>query len=92
MSALDHIKAYLRAHFAGHDTEALMQHFETAIEAKVEEAIEGVHKDIQALRDELTGGRSATTGLSPEKAAAIEELPPIARPDAIVEAQTENAQ
>lgn len=53
MSALQHIKDYLAEHFAGHKIEDLMQHFEAAIEAKVEEAVAGVRQQIADLRDEL---------------------------------------
>lgn len=53
MSALSHIQDYLKARFAGHDIETLMQHFETAIEAKVEEAVAGLRHEIEALREEL---------------------------------------
>lgn len=53
MSALSHIADYLKAHFAGHDTEALMQHFETAIEAKVEEGLAELKQEIAELRKEI---------------------------------------
>lgn len=65
MGALQHIKNYLHAHFAGHDVEGLMQHFETSIEAKVEEAVAEVKADFEALRDELTGGRPAPAPSEP---------------------------
>lgn len=57
MSALDHIRAYLKAHFANHDIETLMTHLETAIEAKVETAVAEVRQEIASLRDDLTAGR-----------------------------------
>ncbi|PDT71729.1 hypothetical protein CO683_00795 [Bradyrhizobium ottawaense] len=57
MSALKHIADYLKEHFAGHDTATLMQHFETAIEAKVEEGLAELKQEIASLRDDLMGGR-----------------------------------
>lgn len=64
MFALEHIKAYLQQHFANHDIETLMTHLEAAIEAKVEEAVADVRAEIQALRDELTGGRPSPSAVT----------------------------
>lgn len=97
MSALQHIKDYLAIHCAGHDIETLMTHFETAIEAKVEEAIEGVRAEIAALHDELTGKPTPTLAdvfvasakpPEPEAEETAEAAPqePAAQPEATTEA------
>lgn len=62
MSALQHIRDYLAIHMAGYDIETLMTHFETAVEAKVEEAVAEVRQEMADLRADLikpvTGARS----------------------------------
>lgn len=102
MSALQAIKDYLTAKFASHDIETLMTHFETAIEAKVEEGLSDLKQEIAELRNELTG--KPTPALAdvflasvkpddpaPSPSAKVEEAAaPIAQPEAIVETHAES--
>lgn len=103
MSALQHIRDYLAEKFAGHDIDTLMTHFEAAIESKVEDEVAGLRQEIAELRNDLVGGRApepeaaAAADANPEPVLdastdaqqTIEALPPIAQPDAKVEAELE---